>query len=138
MVGLCRVAQGNTKAAIQAFRKALSSELLTRDAAKALHFEIGAAYEAAGNPDGALFFFQKLARIDPSYRDISGKVAALGGGPGKAPPEFAAAATRPSGGAPPGAPGAAARPAAKPPAPSKPSGPALTPVPGSKKNIGYL
>jgi tetratricopeptide (TPR) repeat protein len=150
MVGLCRVAQGDTKGAIQAFRRALASDFLNRDAAKSLHFEIGAAYEAAGNADGALFFFQKLAKIDPAYRDVTGKVAALGGGPGKVPAEFAAAAARPAA-KPPGAAtagGGAARPAAKPVAPAKPAparpgaakpaGPAVTPVPGSKKNIGYL
>ncbi|HSN16521.1 MAG TPA: tetratricopeptide repeat protein, partial [Anaeromyxobacteraceae bacterium] len=136
MVGLCRAAQGDLKAAVQAFRRALSSDFLNRDAAKALYFEIGAAYEGAGNPDGALFFFQKLNKIDPAYRDVGGKVKALGGGPGKAPAEFTAAA-RPPGATPrPGAP--AARPAAKPAAGSRPNGSAPTPVPGSKKNIGYL
>jgi tetratricopeptide (TPR) repeat protein len=136
MIGLCRAAQGDLKAAIQAFRRALSSDFLNRDAAKALYFEIGAAYEGAGNPDGALFFLQKLNKIDPSYRDVGGKVKALGGGAGKAPAEFTAAA-RPPGAPPrPGAP--AARSAVKPAAGSRPSGSAPTPVPGSKKNIGYL
>lgn len=131
MVGLCRIAQGDLRRAIVAFRRGLGSKFLNRDAAKAIHFEIGTAYEATGNADGALFFFQKLARIDPAYRDVGRKVAALGGGPGKPPPEFAAAAARPAGAAPkPGAPN-------KPAAP-RPASPAVTPIPGSKKNIGYL
>jgi tetratricopeptide (TPR) repeat protein len=135
MIGLCRVAQGDTKGAIQAFRRALSSTFLTKEAAKALHFEIGAAYEAGGDPQGALWFLQKLAKIDPAYREVSAKVAALGGGPGRPPAEFAAAAARSAGGAP--KPGAkpAPRPGAAPP---KAAAPATTPVPGSKKNIGYL
>jgi len=137
MIGLCRVAQGDTKAAIQAFRRALTSSHLNRDAAKALHFEIGSAYEAAGATDHALFFFQKLGKVDPAYRDVSAKVASLGGGAGTLPPEFAArpAAGRPAAAAKP-APGA--RPAARPAAAGRPAGPASTPVPGTKKNIGYL
>ncbi len=130
MIGLCRVAQGDTKAAIKAFRHALSSDYLNRDAAKALHFELAAAYEEAGDKDGALFFLQKLNKIDPAYRGVGAKVAALGGGPGKVPAEFAAAA-RP--------PGSAPRPApARPPSGSRTGGSSPTPVPGSKKNIGYL
>jgi tetratricopeptide (TPR) repeat protein len=134
MIGLCKVAQGDTKGAVQAFRKALASEHLSKDAAKALHFELGAAYEAAGSPDFAVWFFQKLNKIDPAYREVGAKVAALGGGAGKVPPEFAAAAAR----AATGAPRPVARPAAKPAPSGRPAGPATTPVPGSKKNIGYL
>lgn len=137
MIGLCRVAQGDTPGAIKSFRRALGSDYLNKDAAKALHFEIGAAYEANGDTDFALFFFQKLNKIDPTYREIGAKVAALGGGAGKVPPEFAAAAAR---GAAPRAPAAPGKPAApaRPPTPGRPAGPATTPVPGSKKNIGYL
>ncbi|HSM93824.1 MAG TPA: tetratricopeptide repeat protein, partial [Anaeromyxobacteraceae bacterium] len=132
MIGLCRVAQGDVKAALKAFRRALGSDYLNRDAAKALHFEIGAAYEASGDAEAALYFFQKLARIDPAYRDVGAKVKELGGGPGKLPAEFAA--TRP---APPAAKGAA-RPAARPAGGARTVGAAPTPAPGSKKNIGYL
>jgi tetratricopeptide (TPR) repeat protein len=128
MIGLCRVALGDNKGAIAAFKRALASDYLNRDSAKALHFEIAATYEGAGNTDGALFFFQKLNKIDPAYREVGARVAALGGGPGKVPAEFAASA-RPAGAAPR-------------PAPAKPTartgGSAATPVPGSKKNIGYL
>jgi tetratricopeptide (TPR) repeat protein len=139
MIGLCRVAQGDTKGAILAFRRALSSSFLNKDAAKALHFEIGAAYDAAGATDHALFFFQKLSKVDPAYREVAAKVASLGGGPGKVPPEFAAAARAPAKpGAPPPAAKAAPKPGARPATSSRPPGPATTPVPGSKKNIGYL
>lgn len=131
MIGLCRVAQEDTAAAIKAFRRALASPYIGKEAAKALHFEIGAAYEAAGRNDHALWFYQKLARTDPAYRDVGKKVSALGGGPGKVPPEFDTAAAK-------AAAPSAARPSARPGAPPRSPGPAPTPVPGSKKNIGYL
>ncbi|HYD41748.1 MAG TPA: tetratricopeptide repeat protein [Anaeromyxobacter sp.] len=135
MIGLCHLTREAPKDAIQAFRRALGSEFLTKDAAKAIHFELGTAYEAAGQPEVALFYLQKVARADPAYREVGGRVSALGGGPGKPPPEgeartaAAAAAPRPANGV--------ARPApARPPAAASAAPPA--PAMGAKKNIGYL
>jgi pilus assembly protein FimV len=136
MIGICRMARGAVREAIQAYRSALGSEFLTRDAAKALHLELGAAYEAAGQPEAALHHLQKVVRADPGYRDAAARVRALGGGPGRPPADadpHPAAAPRPPN-------GAAARPAAapaRPPAPARAAPPPAAP-PAGKKNIGYL
>jgi tetratricopeptide (TPR) repeat protein len=124
MIALCRVQQEKPRDAIAAWRRALGSEHLTRDAAKALHFELGAAHEAAGDREVALHFLQKVNKVDPAYRGVGEKVKALGGGPGTPPPDDRPAAK--------GANGAAS--------PPKPAGPARPPAPvaGAKKNIGYL
>ncbi|ABC80427.1 tetratricopeptide repeat protein [Anaeromyxobacter dehalogenans] len=111
MIGVCQLSRGQPREAIAAFRRALASELLTRDAAKALHHDLGVAYQEAGDPEAALHHLQKVNRVDPGYRDVAERVRALGGGPGKAP-------------------------AGEPRAPAR-TAPAA-PAPGPKKNIGYL
>jgi tetratricopeptide (TPR) repeat protein len=121
MIGACRLAQGRTGEAIEALRRALRSDHLTKEAARAIQVDLGAAYEAAGEPEVALWFLQKVARADPAYRQAGQRVAALGGGPGRPPPNEAGAAP------PTPLPPLVPRPVAAPPA-----------APGPKKNIGYL
>ena len=140
MIALCRMAREEPKEAIQAYRRALGSEFLTKDSAKAIHYDLSSAYDAAGQPEVALHYLQKVARSDPGYRDAAARVKALGGGPGRPPPEgeartaAAAAAPRPVNGT-----ASAARPAPRPAAPRPAvAPPAAIPPPGSKKNIGYL
>jgi tetratricopeptide (TPR) repeat protein len=125
MIGLCRLAKGEPREAVKAYRRALASEHLTKDAAKALPFELAAAYEAAGDREAALHYFNRVAKVDPAFRDAAKRVAALGGGPGRPPPEDVRPPPRPPA-------GGAARPGGAPAGrPVAPSGP-------SKKNIGYL
>ncbi|GAO04037.1 tetratricopeptide repeat protein [Anaeromyxobacter sp. PSR-1] len=111
MIGVCQLSRGQPREAVAAFRRALASELLTRDAAKALHHDLGVAYQEAGDPEAALHHLQKVNRVDPGYRDVAERVRALGGGPGKAPAGEARAPARTA---------------------------AAPPAPGPKKNIGYL
>jgi len=85
MIGVCLVLKGRHGEAIDAYRQALRSEFVTEDAAKALHFELGTAHEAQGDPEVALWYFQKIARGDPTYRGVAERVSRLGGGPGTAP-----------------------------------------------------
>ncbi|HET9551383.1 MAG TPA: tetratricopeptide repeat protein, partial [Anaeromyxobacteraceae bacterium] len=120
MIGLCRMAQGRPAEAVEALRRALRSDYVSKDSARALHFELGGAYEAMGQPQVALWFFQKVAKVDPAYRQASSKVAALGGGAGTPPADEARHAARPA---------PAAPPASRPAAPG---------APAAKKNIGYL
>ncbi len=129
MIGLCRMTKGEPKEAAEAFRRALSSDHLTKHAAKAIHYDLATAYDAAGDREAALYYFQRVAKADPAFRDAAKRAAALGGGPGRPPPEERAARPTPNGGA----------------ATPRPSPPAVRPataVPkssgGTKKNIGYL
>jgi tetratricopeptide (TPR) repeat protein len=114
MIGLCRMAKGEPREAVKAYRSALASQALTKDAAKAIAFDLAAAYEAAGDREAALFFFQRVVKADPGFRDATQRVAALGGGPGRPPPEDARPPQRP------------------------PAAPAAHPPAATKKNIGYL
>jgi tetratricopeptide (TPR) repeat protein len=126
MIGLCHMAQGRPREAIQVFRRALGSEHLGKDAAKAIHFELGDAYEAAGEPEVALYVFHRVAKVDPAYRDVGERIQALGGGPGH-PPGDEVRAPRPPG----------SRSTVPAPRPAGAAG-ASSPGGGQKKNIGYL
>jgi pilus assembly protein FimV len=85
MIGLCREMKGEHREAIQAFRRALRSEVLNAEAAKALHYELGLAHEAAGEPEVALWYFQKIWKLDPRYRDVAAAVERMGPGPARPP-----------------------------------------------------
>ncbi len=85
MIGTCLGLKGRHAEAIEAYLQALDSEFLTDEAAKALHFELGVAHEALGDPDVGLWYFQKVAQGDPGYRGVADRVSRLGGGHGVAP-----------------------------------------------------
>jgi tetratricopeptide (TPR) repeat protein len=114
MIGLCQMQKGAAREAIRAYQRALGSEVLSKDAAKAVHFELGSAYEAAGDREAALFHLQKVNKLDPAFREVAARVKALGGGPGRPPADAGGRSPAPT--------------IAPPPRP--PAGP--------KKNIGYL
>jgi tetratricopeptide (TPR) repeat protein len=90
MIGTCLGMKGLHAEAIEAYRQALRSEFLSGEAAKAVHFELGAAHEALGEPEVALWYFQKVAHVSPGYRGVAERAARLGGGPGVPPGEGAA------------------------------------------------
>lgn len=137
MIALCRMSQGRPGDAVEPLRRALRSDYLTKESAKALHYELGVALEEQGEREQALWCFQKVSRVEPNYRDTVARVASLGGGPGRPPDGMAAPAARQVVG--PGRP--AVIPAATPraaPAAATASQPPVASPPGPKKNIGFL
>jgi len=75
MIGMMHMAEGNLDAAIDAFIRGRTASQKTQDQELALTYEIGNAYEQRENPEQALYYFQLVARIDPSYQDMRGSVA---------------------------------------------------------------
>ena len=112
MIAVCLTEKGEPAGAVQAYQRALRSDYLTPEAARAVHYEIALAYETAGDPDVALHYLHKVLKADPGYRDAKAIVARLGGGPGRPPA------------------GTSARPQGETPAAASRNGP--------KKNIGFL
>ena len=141
MIALCRMSQGRPRDAIDPLRRALRSDYLNKENAKAIHFELGLAHEELGEREEALWCYQKVVRLEPRYRDVAARIAALGGGPGRPPPGMSSAAPRTLAGPPrPGSVAAGAQhpaQAARPAAAAVTQGPA-SPPPGPKKNIGFL
>ncbi|MEP7124680.1 MAG: tetratricopeptide repeat protein [Byssovorax sp.] len=75
MIGMIHLQLGNIDAAIDAFIRGLHASVKTRDQELALTYEIGDAYEQRRAPDQALYYFQRVARIEPSYNDMRGSAA---------------------------------------------------------------
>jgi pilus assembly protein FimV len=77
MVGLLQILKGDYPMAIEAFQQALASEHSVGDVEKATRYELGAAFEGAGNAGRALAQFQRVQAIDPHFRDVAAYVARL-------------------------------------------------------------
>jgi tetratricopeptide (TPR) repeat protein len=81
MIAVCRMEKGEPTAAVEAYQRALRSDCVTPDAARAIHYEIAAAYEASGDLPAALQSIQKVLRADPAYRDAQAVAARLSATP---------------------------------------------------------
>lgn len=75
MIGMLHLANGNLDVAIDAFIRGLHASEKTPDQELALTYEIGNAYEMRNNLEQSVYYFQLVARSDPSYRDPRGSVA---------------------------------------------------------------
>ncbi len=75
MIGMIHLQLGNIDAAIDAFIRGLHASVKTREQELALTYEIGDAYEQRRAPDQALYYFQRVARIEPAYNDMRGSAA---------------------------------------------------------------
>ncbi len=74
MIGMLHMQLGNMDAAIDAFIRGLHAPVRTQDQELALTYEIGNAYEQRQNTEQALYYFQRVARLNPGYRDPRGNV----------------------------------------------------------------
>jgi tetratricopeptide (TPR) repeat protein len=75
MVGMIYLQLGNVEAGIDAFIRGLHASVKTREQELALTYEIGDSYESLRATDQALYYFQRVARIDPGYADMRGSVS---------------------------------------------------------------
>lgn len=77
MIGLVRNELGDPDGAIEAFIRGLHAEFKSVEQELALYFELGAVYEGRDNPQEALYYFEKVLRRDPNFRDVNRRVRAL-------------------------------------------------------------
>jgi pilus assembly protein FimV len=87
MIGLCFIEKGDTPEAISHFKKGLYAESKTDREELGLYFELGHAYELLHDPKEALYYYQKVQKRDPGFRDVNRRIQNLSqpGGSG-APP----------------------------------------------------
>ncbi|MBI5508422.1 MAG: tetratricopeptide repeat protein [Deltaproteobacteria bacterium] len=76
MVGLCYLELGNTERSMDAFLRGLNDPQVTAEEAMALRFEVGAAYESMGRFREAGKFYEKVAAMDPKFRDVGERLKA--------------------------------------------------------------
>ncbi len=90
MIGMIHLERGNINEAIDAFMRGLQSPERTKDQEAALSYEIGAAFEAKRMSKQALDYFQRVARIVPSFRDTQERIRRLSKVEPKQPPRAVA------------------------------------------------
>ncbi len=77
MMGLCHSERGDVASAIDHFKRALQVPTKTDREELGLYFELGNAYEAAGDLSEAMYFFQKVEKREPGFRNVKARVQRL-------------------------------------------------------------
>lgn len=77
MIGMIEIERGNLNEAIEAFTTGLQVPERTKDQEATLSYETGAAYEAKKLHKQALDYFQRTARLAPTYRDVQERIRRL-------------------------------------------------------------
>ena len=85
MIGTIHLEQGNLNEAIDSFLRGLQAQERTKDQEASLAYEIGAAYEVKKMGKQALEYFQRAARLIPTFRDVQERVRRLQKTEGKQP-----------------------------------------------------
>lgn len=75
MIGMLHMQLGNVDAGIDSLIRSLHASQKTREQELAILYEIANAHEHGHNPEQALYFFQRLARLDPKYYDPRGSIS---------------------------------------------------------------
>jgi tetratricopeptide (TPR) repeat protein len=78
MIGLCEMDRGAHSEAISQFKKGLYVEGIKPREAISLYFELGRAYEQMGDNREAIYYYDKVAKKDPRFRDVTTRIAQLG------------------------------------------------------------
>jgi tetratricopeptide (TPR) repeat protein len=77
MIGLVHLEQGHLDRAVESYVRALSAQDKTVEQEMNVYYDLGTVYEMKGKSQDALYYFQKIARRDPGYRDVSDRLSAL-------------------------------------------------------------
>jgi len=81
MIGLIYLEQNQLDRAAEAYVRALSAAQKTVEQEMSLYYDLGNVYEMKGKNQDALYYFQKIARRDPGYRDVSDRIQQLSPAP---------------------------------------------------------
>ncbi|MEZ4340368.1 MAG: tetratricopeptide repeat protein [Sandaracinaceae bacterium] len=77
MIGLCHIEKGELAEAITHFKKGLYADHKTEREELGLYFELGNAYELLRDPKEALYYYQKVQKRDPGFRDVDRRIVNL-------------------------------------------------------------
>jgi tetratricopeptide (TPR) repeat protein len=78
LIGLCYVDLGITAKAISAFKNALFQEDATVQESTALRYELGRAHERQEEWEEALYYYRRVFKEDPAFRDTAIRIKAIG------------------------------------------------------------
>jgi tetratricopeptide (TPR) repeat protein len=77
MIGMIHLEQGALDKAAESYVKGLSAGEKTVEQEMSLYYDLGNVYEMKGKNQDALYYFQKIARRDPGYRDVADRIQTL-------------------------------------------------------------
>ncbi|HEY3256135.1 MAG TPA: tetratricopeptide repeat protein, partial [Polyangiaceae bacterium] len=77
MIGMVYLEQGQLDRAVESYVRALSAADKTVEQEMNVYYDLGTVYEMKGKSQDALYYFQKIARRDPGYRDVRERLGAL-------------------------------------------------------------
>jgi tetratricopeptide (TPR) repeat protein len=79
MIGLLQHYKGDYPASVEAFSAALASEHARGDVERAIRYDLGATWEAAGQLGRGLAQYLRVQQLDPTFRDVVEHVERLKG-----------------------------------------------------------
>ncbi len=74
MIGMCYLDKGQYSEAINTFKDALHVPDITDQQATGIYYEMGNAYELLKDKNESLFYFKKVYKRDPKFRDITSRL----------------------------------------------------------------
>jgi tetratricopeptide (TPR) repeat protein len=77
MIGMIYLEKGDLDKSAEAYVRALGATQKTIDQEMSLYYDLGIVYEMKRSNAEALYYFQKIARRDPGYRDVKDRIDAL-------------------------------------------------------------
>jgi tetratricopeptide (TPR) repeat protein len=77
MMGMMYRERGELDRAAEAHVRALNAKHKTVAQEMSLYYDLGTIYEQKGDPDEAIYYYQRIARRDPAYRDVPQRLQAL-------------------------------------------------------------
>ncbi len=77
MIGMIHLEQGELDQAAASYVRGLEASMKSVDQEMNLYYDLGNVKEMRGNGEEALYYFKKIARRDPGYRDVKDRIAAL-------------------------------------------------------------
>src|SRR5436190_20540283 len=92
MIGINFHEQNQLYHAAESNVKALGAQSKTVEQEMNLYYDLGTVYEMKRSTKDALYYFQKIARRDPGYRDVADRINALDPGAVQLKPQSSARA----------------------------------------------
>jgi tetratricopeptide (TPR) repeat protein len=77
MIGECCEAKGSLTDAIIRYKEALNCPQVTQEESVQLYYCLGLTFEKLSDRSEALYFYEKVGKRDPKFRDVSEKLATL-------------------------------------------------------------
>jgi tetratricopeptide (TPR) repeat protein len=77
MMGECYEARGAPAEALLHYKKALNRPAVSDEEATQVYYQLGRVFHTLGDAGEALYFFEKVARRNPGFGDVSQRVSSL-------------------------------------------------------------